>query len=120
MHWILNSPMQADGVLDLLGVAGQAGDVVARFKGDVRALAPFELDLRYRAQRLPLSSLAQVAHIARVRSGPAVPDFHPAVAFGGGAHVVVLQLGKVNAVRPPEQPREVFGKPFWLPFSAKT
>ena len=115
MDRVLDTPMQTRRILGLFGVAGQTADVVARFDSDAFTLAPFELDLRDRAQRLPLTALAQVAQIARVRDRPAVADLEPAMAFSDSTHVIMLQLGKVNAPRPLEQPRHVFGQAFLVP-----
>src|SRR5258706_7304249 len=107
MQLILDPPVAAHGVLDGAGVAGQTADVIAGLDGNLIANAPFELDLRDRAQRLPLAPLAQVTHIAWVGNGPTVADLQPAMPFGRGADVIMLDFCKINAVRPLKQPRDV-------------
>src|SRR5260370_37686793 len=74
MDRVRDRPMQAHRIFGLFGVARQTTDVVAGIDRDLIAVAAFKLDLRDRAQRLPLAALTQIADIPRISDRPAVAD----------------------------------------------
>ena len=63
--------MAMHGLLNLLGLAGQTADVVARLNSGLFRQTALQRHPRHRAQRLPLAPLAQVTEVAWVRNRPA-------------------------------------------------
>jgi hypothetical protein len=54
--------------------------------------------------------LPEIAHELGIGNGPTLADFHPTMAFGHRAGMVVLQVGKLNAMRPLIEGLHVFGQ----------
>jgi len=111
MEAVFDFPVTTARRQHLAGVTRQTADVVTRFDSDLVADPPLGPDLRHAAQAFPRPALPEIAHELGIRNRPTLAALDPAMPFGNGARVIMLQVSKLNAVCPLIEGLDIFGQP---------